>query len=586
MTVDNYLYLLLALIPALLNLGILAYLFFFVPRGKTINIFSFFLLALIMWQSEDTAMRLISTEDQARYVDRMLCLGWQAFAPLAFHFACRYARVKLFSRSYGLFLIYLPFVVLYLIYLGSSDHTVFQHRGPWGWLNTPRDEEADSIHRLLIGAYTCAAVYILFRYAYQLKDSRQKQLQASIIAVGILIPAIQGLTTQIVFPVMLHIPEIPVTSSFMTFFSLATIVAIRLFGLFNIAEAVEVESILESLTSIVFVVSPKKRIIYMNPWAADTLVKGEESKSNFSVSKIFSSPDYFERFKTEVFDKCFQERAVSNFTTCFKTSDGNTIHVVLSAELIQKNGLVQGMLVVANDVTRLQQSIKELERSNAQLEQYAHAASHDLQEPLRKIIFFLNLLLENQGGEKGDEAHKYIHKAINSASSMRLIVQDLLEVANVTAMKPKQESVDTNEAVNAVLHTLQDELQEAGATVEVGELPVINGCNNALVQQLFRNLVGNALKYRSERPLFIKITASDSQDKWQFSVSDTGIGIAEEYHEQIFGFFKRLHSKQTHQGTGVGLSICKKIVEQYGGRIWVESQEGAGSTFHFTMPKQ
>ena len=238
MIVDNIQYALLSLIPALLNAGILIYLLFFIPKGKTTGIFSFFVIALILWQIEDTIVRLGDSDETVRYWDRILCIGWAGVAPLVFHFASRYASSKAFSSRFALTCIYLPFIVFYIIYMAGDTATQIRYSENWGRVIEPRDGTLDGLHRTFISLYVTAAVFILFKYAFSIKDNKARKLQAFVIAVGILIPTIQGVITQIIFPVVLDRDEIPVTSSFMTFYSLATIVAIRRFRFFNISESV------------------------------------------------------------------------------------------------------------------------------------------------------------------------------------------------------------------------------------------------------------------------------------------------------------------------------------------------------------
>jgi signal transduction histidine kinase len=225
----------------------------------------------------------------------------------------------------------------------------------------------------------------------------------------------------------------------------------------------------------------------------------------------------------------------------------------------------------------------ELARSNADLEQFAYVASHDLQEPLRMVAAYTQLLGERYKGKLDADADKFIGYATEGATRMQVLIQDLLAFSRVGRNTGSSESIDCNAAMKDVLQTLAGAIQESGAVVTHGELPAL-WADRTQITQIFQNLVGNALKFRGNNPPLISIQVEKTGQHWQFSVSDNGIGIAPEHADNIFVVFQRLHARTEYPGNGIGLAICKKIVERAGGRIWVESQAGSGSTFKFTMP--
>lgn len=231
----------------------------------------------------------------------------------------------------------------------------------------------------------------------------------------------------------------------------------------------------------------------------------------------------------------------------------------------------------------LAQKVVELARSNADLEQFAYVASHDLQEPLRMVAAYTQLLSERYRDKLDDEARKFIDYASEGALRMQVLVQDLLAFSRVGRADVAQVSVDCNAVMQEVLQTLSSAIEESGAAVTFGALPAVWGDRTQMVQ-LFQNLVGNAIKFRGQEAPVISVLAEEADPYWLFSVSDNGIGIDSESAEQIFAVFQRLHARTEYPGSGIGLAICKKIVERGGGRIWVESQPGSGSTFKFTMP--
>ncbi|HEX8332916.1 MAG TPA: ATP-binding protein, partial [Segetibacter sp.] len=412
-----------------------------------------------------------------------------------------------------------------------------------------------------------------------------KRVQAFLIAAGMFVPTVQGIITQIVYPVILDRPEIPVTSTFMTFFSLATIISIRQYKLFNLSESVEVETVLANLRNIVFVVSPKQQIIYMNPFAQQLFLGKKRDDEEIDVSIIFPDPSYYNSFTSEVFDNSLNGAPVTSYTTVFKTSAGKQIDVLLSAELIKNNKQVQGLLLVASDITELLKTLRQLELSNNELERFAYVASHDLQEPLRKVSLFLQMLEVKYKDKIDETADTYIHSAVSSAKQMRQLIRDLLEYSHIGATGVDVEPVNMYDVVDTVMKMLEKEIETSGAIIEFNQLPVLQNSIKTQMVQLIQNLLSNALKYHSDKKPHIQISAWEEGNFWRFAVKDNGIGIEREYHEKVFVIFRRLHNKNEYPGTGVGLSICKKIVEQHGGRIWIESQPGEGTTFNFTISK-
>lgn len=228
----------------------------------------------------------------------------------------------------------------------------------------------------------------------------------------------------------------------------------------------------------------------------------------------------------------------------------------------------------------------ELERSNRELEHFAYVASHDLQEPLRKIASFTELLAKKYSGQLDEKAGSYMHFIVDGAHRMQALINDLLSFSRATSRGKPFEPVDSGRLLQRVLADIELLLRERGAQVHAGELPVVYA-DAAQLGLVFQNLIGNAVKYCSAGVApEITLSATHADREWTFSVRDNGIGINPQYFDRIFLLFQRLHTKEEYSGTGIGLAIVKKIIERHGGRIWVESAAGSGATFYFTIADQ
>ena len=305
-----------------------------------------------------------------------------------------------------------------------------------------------------------------------------------------------------------------------------------------------------------------------------------------SVHDPGTLPQVLEQWKSSIatgktFDMVFPLRG----------SDGVFRHFLTRVmPVFDQNGKVVRWFGTNTDVTErknaeeeLRKLTEELKRSNADLQQFAYAASHDLQEPLRGIASFAGLLEKHYKGKLDKKADEFINHVVDDAKRMQMLIKDLLEYSQIDTKGKIFGITNCSVVLEEAIYNLRSAIEESGTQVTYDLLPTIMADGSQL-KRLFQNLIGNAIKFRSDETPKIHISSRQEGNEWVFSVQDNGIGIDPQYSKRIFVIFQRLHTRQEYQGTGIGLSICNKIVARHGGRMWLESEPGKGSTFYFTIP--
>ncbi|MGE5352462.1 MAG: PAS domain S-box protein [Acidobacteriota bacterium] len=348
-------------------------------------------------------------------------------------------------------------------------------------------------------------------------------------------------------------------------------------------------TIAETMPLIVWTADRSGELDYANQWGLDFTGMGVVEVKGWGWLKMLHPNDL--PHAEEKWRESLRTGKIFEDTALFRRHDGHYRWFLTRAVPLKDNkGKIVKWFGTSTDiheqkkaVERLQEVMKELERSNNELEQFAYVASHDMKEPLRMISSYLQLLSKNYKGKLDEDADDFISYAVDGALRMSTLINDLLLYSRVSSKGREFTSVNLPEVVEDVLGDLEVLINESKAVITYNDLPTVKA-DILQMKQLFQNLIQNALKFRKSEGIKVDIISERMGPEWLITVRDNGIGIDPQYYERIFVIFQRLHERDKYSGTGIGLALCKKIVERHGGRIWVESEPGKGSSFYFTLP--
>lgn len=353
------------------------------------------------------------------------------------------------------------------------------------------------------------------------------------------------------------------------------------------------DEILNNLPTDIAVFDPSHNYLFINQYG----IKNKEirewmiGKNDFDYTQLKGIDDGLARFRRAKFEECINNKEKTEWVDEHTSPDGSKNYKLRIFSPYFENNKLKFVVGYGVDITeskiaelKVIEAMESIKKSNSELEQFAYVASHDLQEPLRMITSFLTQLEKKYADALDEKAKEYIFYAVDGAKRMRHIILDLLEYSRVGKSNDKISAIDINEIVSdfEVLHSKQ--IEELNAVIVKKNLPVLKNYKTP-IRQLFQNIISNGLKYhRKDIKPEIVIEAVSLNDSWMFTISDNGIGIDKQYFSKIFEIFQRLHNKDEYSGTGIGLSISQKIIDKLGGKIWLESEIGKGSSFHFTIP--
>ena len=345
------------------------------------------------------------------------------------------------------------------------------------------------------------------------------------------------------------------------------------------------ENILESSTEYSIIGTNSEGIVLVwNQGAMNNYgFHADEMVNKQNISVLYTPEDITSGRVQRFLDKAYQYGKVEGTFEGVRKNKSRFTALINLGLRRDENGVPVGYILISKDITSARLMEEQLIRSNQELEKFAYIASHDLQEPLRSISNFSTLLTQKLEAQPDNKAHEYLTYINGGAKRMSTLIFDLLEYSRIGKDTSKVQ-IDCNKMVHDIITGMSASIKECEAEIHVAKLPVLSGF--IYLESVFQNLISNAIKFRkAEIHPIITISAIDKGKEFLFEIKDNGIGIEKEYYEKIFIIFQRLHTRREYEGTGIGLSQCKKIIELHGGAIWLESELGKGSTFKFTIPK-
>ena len=326
-------------------------------------------------------------------------------------------------------------------------------------------------------------------------------------------------------------------------------------------------------------------LLDVNAKMCEIFGRTEEEMLAQSAASLWADP----RVREEVIQRLSTEGRVNGIEADILTAGGERRTVLGTMTLHPEESILEGSAMDITERRRAQGLVEtmndELKRSNQELEQFAYVASHDLQEPLRMVASYTQLLERRYKDQLDDDARDFIHYAVDGANRMQRLINDLLEYSRVQTRGREFEPTDLNTLLGHARSNLTAAIEESKAVVSNDDLPTVP-VDRLQMTSVLQNLIGNAIKFRGTEPPWVHVHAEERPTEWEISVKDNGIGIDPQFSERIFVIFQRLHGRAEYAGTGIGLALCKRIVERHGGRIWIESTPGEGSTFYFTISKK
>ncbi|RYY40364.1 MAG: sensor histidine kinase [Chitinophagaceae bacterium] len=560
---------LLTFLPAGINLGIAVYVFFYLPRHRTTDIFGFAVVALMFWQISDGLYIGLETRAAAILVDKVFSVSWMSLAPLGFHFACRYTGSRLVRSPLFLALTYGPFFVLHRLYISFIDESRLIRDPQWGWVVTPESHGIEVFANWFVSATMVVMALILLVNALR-QPRGERRMQMMLVAGGALVPVVGGITLEVVFPMVLGRNELPLTSGLITFFSIAVITAVRRYRLFDPVESLSLDKVLQQVPNLVLLVRPDLQVRVLNSFS-QTRLGTRSMDSIVPLRSLFESKELYEVFHHNIIAPAFAGASVGNRSVTFRVN-GSDMHTLLSAEPVLNAGQVQAVLLVANDISSYLMLAEELKRSNDRRHRDVTEAVIAAQENERRII--------------GAELHDNVNQILTSARLyMDLATSDeaqraqFLSMAGNIVSQAMQEvrklshslippSLSGETLVEALTHLLQSpstehfEVELDVALFDEDSIPPkLKLTIYRIVQEQWSNIVKHAAAKK------VVVSLRNQRNSIILLVSDNGLGFDASEHPH-----------------GVGLKNIETRALLHEGRLTLETARNKGCRLQVEFP--
>jgi len=458
----------------------------------------------------------------------------------------------------------------------------------WGWTYGIPENRWYFAATTLWASCTLFVLLFICVQTYRKTINRRKKGQLKYVAVGLSFTILLGIISEAILPILkIRLPEF--TTIGFTISSFFYAYGIWKYELFVITPAKVAEEIIATMADPLFLLDRNGSVVETNQAAMDLFKYRKDEVLNRPIAGIMPltwfQPDSPNAFQEDIKDREIHARTKKN----------DELFLLVSTSILQQSteGTV-GYVCIAHDITALKKTAEQAKRYNVELKRIVYLATHHLQEPLRMVASFLQLIEKKIAGSRDEDTREYMHYAVDGSVWMKHMLNDLTTYSAIDPLARTRGFVDSEEALKQVLADLGPKIRGVNARITHDPFPGIWAAKDEFIL-LLKNLIGNCLKFRGSAAPEIHLSARQEEKasnmptekdsgQWVFSVKDNGIGIAPEYHTRIFELFEKLHPRSKYYGTGTGLAVCKKIVENHGGRIWVESEEEKGSIFYFTIP--
>ncbi|TCJ17403.1 sensor histidine kinase [Flaviaesturariibacter flavus] len=565
---------LLFLLPALINLGIAAYILFALPRIRTVDLFGICVLALCIWQIEEAGYMFLGSREAAFAWSKTFCFSWIMINPIALHFACSYTGRKFTEKRLFPVALYLPYLLLHGFYVASGNNNL-QPDAAWGWVIAPGGSAIQAVTLWMMPFTMFVVIGMLLRMAFRLPRRSKERTQALVIAFGILIPTLIGFVTQVLFPLVFAIREMPLSPLLVTFFSLSTIVALRRFRLFDISEALQLETVLHQFHNIVLVVLPNRTVRSLNKFT--TRIFGLEGGAYMPLERCFPTEEAATDFFEQVFEPAFEGHSLRNNMVSFRAGD-RMIETLVAAEPVRHRNEASGVLIVASDITEYLHVVEARKEAEKQLEE-TRLQQH------REITEAVLVAQENERRIIGAELHDNVNQILTSAKlymglaateregapflqqATGIIGVAMQEVRKLShALIPPSWSGET--LVEALRHLLsaaeQGKLFTVHLDVQRFEEERVSSKLKLTIYRIVQEQLNNIVKHAQAKTVRVSLRQDDAL---VLHITDDGIGFESE-----------------SRSFGVGLRNMETRAQLHEGRLLLRSSPGKGCQLEVTFP--